>query len=132
MSTSRAGYAPQRLASTERAVRQMRQTDMNSRNSWFCRNAGTAILKGHAPLWSIDMSKPRWDYSQHATATAPHDATSPERAHTSHGRLVAVLLIAALCACFEREIAGPSEGGIRPIVAKYWQTAKAVIASPAH
>jgi hypothetical protein len=103
---------------------------MDSRKSSFDRDAGTAKLKGHASAWSTEMSKPRWDYSQQAAANAPHDATPSERTHASHGRLVAVLLIAALCACFEREIAGPSEGGIRPIVAKYWQTAKAVIATP--
>ncbi|MFL9996549.1 hypothetical protein SAMN05444172_3113 [Burkholderia sp. GAS332] len=122
----------QRTSPQRNVQRQIRQSDIDSRKSSFGRNAGTATLKCHASAWSTNMSKPRWDYSQHATATAPHDAAPSERTHSSHGGLVVVLLIAALCACFEREIAGPSEGAIRPIVAKYWQTAKAVIASPTH
>jgi len=77
------------------------------------------------------MSKRQWHYSQQTAAPASHDVSPPERSRASHGRLAAVLLIAALCACLEREISGPSEGRILPAVAKYWQTAKTVITAPA-
>lgn len=110
----------------------MHHTDMDSPYSWFCHNAERTTLSTSSPAWSTEMSKPQWDYSQHTAATASHDVSRPvpERSRPSHGRVVAVLLIAALCACFEREISGPSEGGVLPVVAKYWQAAKAAIPAP--
>ncbi|CAE6859168.1 hypothetical protein R69749_05340 [Paraburkholderia domus] len=77
------------------------------------------------------MSKPLWDYSRQTAATASHNVSPSEHSRPSYGRVAAVLLIAALCACCEREISGPSEGGILPVVGKYWQAAKTVIGSPA-
>jgi hypothetical protein len=77
------------------------------------------------------MSKLHWHFSPQTAARAPHDISPPERSRASHGRLAAVLLIAALGACLEREISGPAEGSILPAAAKYWQAAKAVIAAPA-
>jgi hypothetical protein len=123
---------PHSMNLRSRVERQMHHGDMDSRESWFCRRAERATLSASSPAWSTEMSKTQWDYSQHTAATASHEVSQPkpERSRPSHGRVVAVLLIAALCACFEREISGPTEGGILPVVAKYWQAAKALTPAP--